>query len=252
MKMWMFERQASGIIVIIVIFLIIVGGSYWYFAPRPSCFDGIRNGDEAGTDCGGSCQNQCLSNLRDPVVLWSRFFGVRSGVYDGGAMIENLNIEAGAREVTYTFRLYDSDNVLLSKKDGSTFILPGQQTFVYESNLITGPNRPSRIDFEVNSLTWERFPEEDHDLEVEIINQRFEFDENPAVRATFANRSLFEESQIEAYVLLEDDRGTVYAASSSQINNFEGRTERDVLFTWPTASFRTPGNVKVFFRRGLP
>jgi len=45
---------------------------YWRFkltkqGVAPSCTDGIKNGDETGVDCGGSCPNACLAQINLPV-----------------------------------------------------------------------------------------------------------------------------------------------------------------------------------------
>jgi len=37
----------------------------WEFYIGPSCYDGIKNGDEIGVDCGGSCPASCPSNVTD-------------------------------------------------------------------------------------------------------------------------------------------------------------------------------------------
>jgi len=34
-------------------------GIYENLIPRPSCYDGLQNGDEQGIDCGGSCPDNC-------------------------------------------------------------------------------------------------------------------------------------------------------------------------------------------------
>ena len=47
------------------------GGSCELFeqktCPAPSCSDGVSNGDETGVDCGGSCSTLCTADLYEPV-----------------------------------------------------------------------------------------------------------------------------------------------------------------------------------------
>nr|CEL65316.1 TPA: sushi domain (scr repeat) domain-containing protein [Neospora caninum Liverpool] len=37
------------------------GGPSFFSCPKPTCADGVRNGDETGVDCGGSCPKKCPS-----------------------------------------------------------------------------------------------------------------------------------------------------------------------------------------------
>lgn len=52
----------------------IAAPGYWRFkltkqGVAPSCTDGIKNGDETGVDCGGSCPNVCLAQINLPVTF---------------------------------------------------------------------------------------------------------------------------------------------------------------------------------------
>ena len=71
-------------------------------APEPTCYDGIQNGDEEGVDCGGSCPNECTDG--SPDMEWNKTFGGSAGEWaysvqqttDGGYIIVGITNSYGA------------------------------------------------------------------------------------------------------------------------------------------------------------
>src|SRR6266404_9405368 len=124
---WAFKRQIVYVIVflttICVFGLLII---YPTLRKTPSCVDNIQNGDETGMDCGGSCPNACISQIDAVSVLWARAFEVVPGRYNAVAYLENHNKNAAVQKISYRFRFADKDNVYIGKREGSTFIPPGE------------------------------------------------------------------------------------------------------------------------------
>ena len=123
---WRTRRQFFYFAIFALAILAIIGGIVWYFWPEPTCSDKKQNQGEQGIDCGGPC-TPCLGEIKDISQKWVRFFKNREGFYDIAALIENSNLFAGIPNFKYTFKLYDSNNVLITIKEGSTFINPGEQ-----------------------------------------------------------------------------------------------------------------------------
>ncbi len=251
MRLWTLKRRLAGFGILFLLLGILITVLAWSFWPQPSCVDEKQNGAEEGVDCGGSCTNKCFGEIaKPPIVLWKDHFAVRSGVFDVGALIENQNIKLGAKKFEYIFRVYDRAGLLVSKKDGNTFIYPGEQTFIFESNLVTGPLYPSYVEFDYKPIAWERMTMSDP-LKIDLVGQSYEETPNPIVRATLANRSLFEEKNIEITLRLENADGNAYAASKTVIDIFPPQSTKDVIFTWPPSSFEKPKTIAPLYRRIL-
>ena len=70
--------------------------------PEPTCYDGIQNGDEEGVDCGGSCPNKCTDG--SPGMEWNKTFGGSGWDWaysvqqttDGGYIIAGATNSSGA------------------------------------------------------------------------------------------------------------------------------------------------------------
>ena len=239
-----------GIFIIIAIVAVVAGTAVYSLRSQPTCSDGLQNGDEEGVDCGGKCSVMCLvGEPTPPVVLWSRFFNVRQGIFDAGALVENINVEARATILEYVFRLYDSAGVLLAEEAGQTFLEAGEQAFLYKPGLVTGIRSPSRVEFIVSRIEWIRDVPDEDPLDIILVSRAFELDNGRRMRVTLRNRSLFPEDHIGLSILLKDASGTVYAASQTRLEDFAPGSERDAVFTWPTATFAAPSSVEVLFRR---
>jgi hypothetical protein len=248
--MWALKRQlAATSIVAFIVFAFSAYGLYTYFS-RTSCFDNTKNGNEEGVDCGGVCARQCLNEIpKEPALLWSRVFQVREGFYDVGALVENTNLRAGTKTAKYRFRIYDGAGVLLDTRDGETWLFPNQKTFVFESNLKSGLQKASRVDFDLSVGSWDVLVEEDS-LKIEVVQKRFETNESGAeVFATLINKSVFEEPDIEVTVLLAGPGENVYAASRTEIKNLAAQSRLDITFTWPLPTIKKPDTISLLYRR---
>jgi len=251
MRLWTFKRRLAGFGFIFVVGAMIMGALVWQLWPNPTCTDRKQNGVEEGVDCGGICPNKCLGEVvKPPLVLWKDYFSVRKGVFDVGALIENQNIKLGSKKFDYTFKVYDKERILVAQKEGSTFLYPGEQVFVFESGLVTGPLHPSYVEFDFKPIAWE--PMETGDpLKIDLVSWEYHSEPNPIIRATIANRSLFEEKNIEMTMRLENTNGNAYAASKTFIKTFPPQSTQDVIFTWPPASFDRPSSISPLYRRIL-
>ena len=130
---WRTKKQLSYLFAAISLFGIIVGFFLWRYYSGGTCFDNKQNQKETGVDCGGPC-DPCPLNLKEPLVLWQRFFPVDgANVYDAAAMIENLNYDWGSGEIRYSFKFYDKDNILIIEREGKSFLNPKERAIIFES-----------------------------------------------------------------------------------------------------------------------
>ncbi len=138
---WRTRRKLFYFGVFALIILALIGGLVWYFWPEPTCTDNTQNGQEEGIDCGGPC-TPCLGEIKELSVSWVGFFKNREGFYDVAALVENSNLYAGISDIKYTFKLYDANNILITLREGSTFINPSEKQIIFESSLSAGPRIP--------------------------------------------------------------------------------------------------------------
>src|SRR3989344_3779712 len=136
MASWATKRRfmyGGGVILVLTLVVGIVFWSIVYSAP--TCSDGVRNGEEKGVDCGGACQRICTSDALNPIVLWSKVFNISGDVYSLVAYVENPNINSKNRRAKYQFKVYDTDNKLITvidnlyKRTSQDFVFTWQKAF---------------------------------------------------------------------------------------------------------------------------
>jgi hypothetical protein len=225
-----------------------VGLFYLFFNKPPTCTDGKQNGDEHGIDCGGSCENLCLAQISDPVLLWSRAFKISDGIYNAVAYVENPNFSAGVSKISYIFKLFDSENLLVAQRKGRTFISPNGINPVFEGAIRTGQRIPARAFFEFSSMPqWEEIKNEESSLSVNgIVLSGIDF--SPRIDAVLSNAGIRSISDIEVVAILFDADGNAIAASSTFIKYLPDRSSQDIVFTWPNKFDSSPSRIEIIPR----
>lgn len=217
----------------------------------PTCFDNKQNQGEEGVDCGGPCKNQCLGEVKEILVLWTKFFEISQGKYDTIALIENPNLFLGLSFVKYWFKLYDKDNVLIAIRDGETFINPGETFPIFETNIDTGQRVLSRAFIEIEkNLNWERTGKE----KPQLVVSKKQFSSQPPfprLNAAINNKSIFSVDNIFAVAILYDKDKNAMAVSATKIDNLQGGASRDISFTWSQPFSEEPSSIEIFLRTSL-
>lgn len=216
----------------IVLTTLLFVGYQTFFTRTPTCTDGIKNGNEAGVDCGGSCPLLCEAQAEMPRLLWVRAFPAILPSYTAVAYVQNLNIGAGARQVGYAFRLFDSNNSLIVERRGTVDIPPVQVVPIMETNIDVGNRVVARTFFEfTDEPVWTKVPA-DTLPPLRITDQSLEAD-GTRLSATIVNDSQREARQISAIAVLFDSQGIARAASRSLIGTVRSKSAEPLVFTWP-------------------
>ena len=232
---WASRRRFTYITGIILFFLIVIGGpvGYWYFTIPPTCTDGIENQGETAIDEGGPCLALDPRTLSPHAVLWARSFKVRDGTYTAAAAIQNPNQNAGVASVSYQISLYDSGNVLVAERDGTTFIMPGAVTPVIESRIDTGNRVVAHTYFQFTQpLSWERMTNTASVLSVSG-KQLTDTDTTPRLSAIAQNSAVVDVLTPSFIAVIYDGAGNAVAASETQLNRLNAGASSDIVFTWP-------------------
>jgi hypothetical protein len=215
------------------------------FYDPPTCFDSVRNGDEAGIDCGGSCVLLCAEQATEPVVLWERAFRVQGGLHNLISYIENPNPTAFVRNAPYVFKIYNEENILITEIKGSVSIPPKTALPVIQNNIQLYEQIVSRVTFEfTDTLVYEQTsPQESLILIKEEIIENEQT--SPRVRAKIQNLSLRTIEDIDVIVIVYDTFDSVIGVSSTYVAKLLSEEVRDIVFTWPQPLSNSSSRIEI-------
>ena len=201
------------------------------FSKPSSCFNRAQDGDERGVDCGGSCALICPFDARAPVVLWTRVFQVAPGFYTAAAYVENHNVGAGAKNVRYSFKLYDERGILVKEQIGVINIPPISVIPIIEPSINVGNRTVASASFAFGDeeILWTK---NTHEIPTLRITQPKPSSDFSRLSATIANDSLEDVHNLTLTAVLFDRQGVARAASKSAIPLLARRSSQDVVFTW--------------------
>jgi Mg-chelatase subunit ChlD len=208
-----------------------------YYTPA-TCFDLDQNGQEIGIDCGGVCTRICAFTVAPPKVIWAKSFEIQPGQYNSVAYIENSNVVAGTPEISYIFRLYDEAG-LITERTGTTLLPPNSTYPVFEGRVDTAGRVPTETTLELRSADmW--LPsiygrEQFRTLDLKLT----EADARPKLAVKIENTDLKEAQAVEVVATIFDSRGNPLTASQTFIDQFFGRSQKDIIFTWPNPIAKT-------------
>ncbi len=230
------------IVTIFMMFFVVILVLGWILSiKKPSCFDGKKNGNEAGIDCGGDC-TPCKAKIKAKDLIIIDKSIVYGGVdkYDAIVKIRNPNTLYGASVVRYTISLFAASGDKISQKTGEVFILPAQERYLLETN-IESDIVPKDLSITIDYVNWINFVNyDDPDFLVQNIkyNKVTNGTNYAEAFALIRNNSDFDFKEVRVYVVLKDEENFPIAVNATSMSNFQARDERDFLLTWP---YRFPG-----------
>lgn len=222
--------MSALIILVVVIFLIV----FSFFNKKATCFDKVQNQGELGIDCGGPCTLLCRAQYSDPTVLWVRWAQVKSsGLYNVLAYAQNPNLNIGAKNVPYIFKVYDKNNILLFSKTGITYIPPNNNFAIFESGIDVNDKIPARIEFSfLQGINWIKLQNQEANITA-VSKDLIGEDSSPKLSVTMKNKSLLPINNIEIVAILYDQNDNAIAFSKTQIDSIAKEGTQDITFTWP-------------------
>lgn len=233
MRWWAFWRRVQylgglGIILVLI-------GTWLYFVyghERPTCFDGERNGDERGVDCGGQCLRMCAADVLPLEVVWTESFKIVDGQYNAVAYIENRNKTIGTPRLDYVFKLYDADGLIAERRGQTPIPIDGLYP-LFEGKILTGDRVPNRTTIEfTDTALW--LPGTAGSEQFTLIGRELVgADSKPRLFAEIRNEGLFEAQNIEIVATIFDKNKNPLTASKTTVEYFPGRSTETVVFTWP-------------------
>lgn len=244
---WARRRQFNYIVGVVCVFLVAGILIYFFSKPEPTCFDGKWNGEEAGVDCGGPCTLACTSQVKNLKIYWTRPIQVETGRYDLVAQVENLNADLGVRNLGYTFSLYDENNILLTKREGTTFVNPGEKFVIFESRLETGERVAKKAFLEfADKIIWEKAEPIGKDLYIE--RRDFVNEPQPILHLLIGNKRLELVRNVRIISVLSDINGNALASSATLVDEIGPNSAQDVYLTWPKPLELAPTFIDSYWR----
>ena len=255
MNAWASRRKLFIFVGTVLALLLLVGAPIFFFFERePSCQDGVRNGDEAGVDCGGSCTRLCVAEAL-PLILKGdpRIVSLTDASYAVVVETQNPNPSASVYRGGYTLTIYGTDGLSNPVEvTGSTFVPRGSVFALYFGPYPYSGQRPSRATFvwHEDGFDWEK--------EVAVLpvlateNTVFnEAGDDPRLSATLVNQSSSSVSNIELVALIYGEDGNITSASKTFVPRLDARGRTELVFTWP-AAFAATSTAAEILPRILP
>jgi hypothetical protein len=224
---------------------------FWNFFHRaPSCSDGIKNGDETGIDCGGSCALICSNNIIKPIVRWDpRMFEVSQGLWNMLVYVENQNVGIDATYVPYTLIITGDNNEVLYKKEGATILPKNQTVGIFEGGIVIKDGKlPRRAVFELgDKITWKKNEEAKDNITI-THSPLFNLDGTPKVEANIKNNESEEIKNIELVIAIFNESDNAIAASRTFIESLKKNENTNVVFTWPRPFNEVPARIEITYK----
>lgn len=245
---WSSRRQLTYFMSIILFMALIVGSFYLLYKPAPTCFDQKQNQDEEGVDCGGPCARVCQSVAIPLKVYWTRVFPLGNGLYDVAALVENENQNLGVKSLAYTFKLFDSNSVEVAKREGKTFVNPGEKFVVFESNVessLAYPATKAFVEIEEYPI-WEKVAAVPRIISIERLS--FSNLPYPVLRLKVKNDSFDNYKDIKVNTVLSDINQNAFAASATFVDSLLAGESEEVFMTWPSSFESEPSYTDNYWR----
>ncbi|MDE1975322.1 MAG: hypothetical protein KGI49_02325 [Patescibacteria group bacterium] len=234
MSSWSRRRKGMYAGALVVVALAVIGAAAFKLLYKaPSCFDGIRNGDETGVDCGGSCSRLCPNAFLAPSVAWSRFEQVAPGLYNLAAYIVNPNADVSAAAVPYHMALYDDKGVSITDVYGTADLPVHRDSLAFQGSVNIGKRTPARLLFEFTAPPdWVKSPDPLSNLQ--ISNKQYsETGSSSSLIVTVADTGVEPVYNLQVYAVLSDADGNVLDFSKTVVDQVPAGGTALAPFTWP-------------------
>ena len=240
---WSTRRQLIIFLGFIGILVLVGFVIIWrvFLLERPTCNDGIQNGEETGIDCGGSCRLICEQEALAPLVAWSKAVPSAQDTYHLLAYVENRNRGAALVDMPYEFTIFDRLGQEMEVLEGQVSIGPDQPTVVFESR-VSLPATPGEVFFEF--LADPRWQRSDPAGFTRVVTDSIRQDTAalvPTVRGTIQNTTEEVFTDMSAVVIVYDRDNNTIGASRTFVDRLPAGGSQDIVYTWPEL-FSAPAN----------
>ena len=252
MNSWSKGRKRFILALAVFVLVFLIGLPIFFLIYRaPTCSDNKQNGDEAGVDCGGSCQLLCKAESL-PLILRGdpRILKVAPNTFEVVTMVENPNTNADIYKAKYRMTLYSADSAIPVKViEGESYVPKASTIAIFEGPLTLQEGlMPTRVVFtwDDTSLVWRKNDLKVPEIRVTAVNLSRE-DTNPRIDAKVENLSLENVSNISLVALISNESGTIFAASKTLVDELPVGESVPIVFTWPEKFSESASGINITF-----
>jgi hypothetical protein len=178
-------------------------------------------------------------------------FKIADGIYTSVVYLENPNVSAGAKNVPYSFKLYEASQpgVLLAEREGVIDVYPEKGFPIIETKIYTGKRTAGRVVFNIDakSAKWEKMSARDE--KVVVKDQQISSEDTaPRVVANVENIGNIPASNIDVVAVVFDINGNAIGASRTFVESLARGEKQQVSFTWPEPFASKSAKVDLYVR----
>ncbi|MBI4066025.1 hypothetical protein HY412_02460 [Candidatus Kaiserbacteria bacterium] len=232
---WAARRRFFILLIIgavVIAFLAVLSIATFY--KTPTCTDGVKNQDEDGIDCGGSCAYLCTEQMYSPTVLFTKALQYNSGRTDVIAMIENKNAAAAAKNVQYRITLYGAGQSLVQQVTGTLDLPAGARVPIYAPGITSGKQKVVNAFLDVipSSLRWFTATSDVRVVPIVLNTKHTGASTTPRIEAILSNQNISAMTSVKVVILVRNESGDVIAASSTIVPSIPPQGQATAAFTW--------------------
>ncbi len=216
----------------ILILAVIVGGTL-YIKYRPTCNDGIKNGQEEGVDCGTlACDEACVSPVQALVVQNVQLVKTPAGDFDMAALVYNPNVDYGTDAAEYDLVISDPAGNEVSRQNGSFYILPGQTKYIVRTSIKGIPDNAS-AQMAIKSVDWQKVVSV-QDINFIVTREAVTPGNNlTTYQAVITNNTNFDFDTIDVSMVVTDASGAIITTNMTNFQTFLSQENRSIKVVWP-------------------
>lgn len=235
-----FKQFIYGTFYLLVIFLIFGGVYLSFFASDPTCFDSRRNQNEEGIDCGGACQKICLPpTVRDPQVVYSKFFLLSDSNATLYGEISNLNPDYAVKNFSFSFNAAKSGQSSSTPiVSGNSFIYAADKTYLIFPNSIFKPDSDDKPEIILTNLEWVK--KEDFEKPNLVIKdfRVTETEEGIRLVGSISNETLSPVNEVRIFAIFKNEFSNPLGASLTSLNLSPKSSSDFSIFHPPIPDFK--------------
>src|SRR3989344_217156 len=245
---WAGKRQLITFLIlgaIVVAFIAIILIATFY--KSPTCTDGVRNQNEQGVDCGGSCPLLCSADVEPPTVLFTKAIPSGVGRLDVVALVENKNATAAAKNVPYTITIYNFGQSLIQRVSGTLDLPPAGSVPFFVPNIASGKQtvETSFLSIDGSAVKWYALPGDPRLLPGVSNIVLAGSTGSPRVTATLSNSDVASMENIRVVAIIRDASGNTIGASATLIRTIPALERVTATFTWNAPFDGVPVSIQV-------
>jgi hypothetical protein len=231
MDFWNLRKYIFLGILLLVTFFIAFFLIFKVFYKKPTCFDGIKNQNEIGVDCGGVCSKICEATIIPLEIRWSRAFQIKDRRYSVLSYVENNNLVEGLAE--YSFGIYDEQNILIRSFEGRSFV-PAHRPFTFfMGNIDVGERTPGRVIFKLKNVSWNKNIYSNDEISIKEISKEKDSNGAPRISAYLLNNGDLGLNNVVSVAVLYNALGDAIGALKIPVGFIKSGESKKVFFSWP-------------------